>query len=103
MTTQKKPLQGQSASQEEWLSLEDEQLKEVTGDGDPLLRTIFVQTKEVIDRSPRSVDPALHARLRQVGIDPEKVPANHSFKVALDGQGLIRYIQTVSQVASHMR
>lgn len=101
MTNQEKPLQAPSASQEEWTSLEDEQLKEVTGGGVPSLRTIFVQNRGVIDRSIRPVDPAFHATLRQQGIDPEKVPAYHSFMSTSDG--LIRFIQTPRSVPSALR
>ncbi len=104
MTNQKKPLQAPSASQEGWLPLEDEQLKEVTGaapkDGLPPLRTLFVNDRD------RSLDgktlppthPAIEPNLRQLDINPEKVPANHSFQVS--PEGLIRYIRTPYPVPS---
>ena len=107
MTHQKKTWQAPSASQEGWLPLEDEQLKEVTGaapkDGLPPLRTLFVNDRD------RSLDgktlppthPAIEPNLRQLDINPEKVPANHSFR--LTPEGLIRYIRTPFPVPSDVR
>jgi hypothetical protein len=56
MTNQKKPLQAPSASQEGWLPLEDEQLKDVTGGAPrkdlPPMQTIFIVTPFV--KTPKS-------------------------------------------------
>lgn len=102
MTNKKKLSQARSEVQEEFLSLEEQQLEEVTGGtggAENRIPNLIIRTiKPEIEGTNYGTyipptDPATHPYLRMIGVDPNNIPENHSYTFTLDGKTIIKHIQ----------